>query len=57
MVESANFAGLSQAGAPVITRRSTTRPIRQKTKSAAMTKPTMVSAGAALRNRANKISM
>ena len=29
MTEKANFAGLSQAGAPVITRRSTTSPKAQ----------------------------
>jgi hypothetical protein len=45
MVESANFAGLSHAGAPVITRWSTTRPAMQSTRSAAMMNPNAVSAG------------
>jgi hypothetical protein len=45
MVETANFAGLSHAGAPVMMRRSTARPNMQNTRSAAMMNPSAVSAG------------
>jgi hypothetical protein len=47
MVESANFAGLSHAGAPVIMRWSTTKPARQNPRSAAMMNPNTVNAGEA----------
>jgi hypothetical protein len=56
-VESANFAGLSHAGAPVITRRSTTRPHKVNTRSAAMMNPRIVSPGAAANNMENRCLM
>src|ERR1700733_1820123 len=55
MVERANFAGLSHAGAPVITRWSTTRPAMQNTKSAAMMNPNTVKAGEAARPAATNL--
>jgi hypothetical protein len=57
MVEIANFAGLSHAGAPVITRRSTTKPDKANTRSAAMMNPRMVSAGAAANPAENRCLM